>query len=94
MFETRSMFRGWSCGFWGWLTWQGRKAMILILSSSDENNILYRAQRMSKILFSPREDKIHIFKPLCNFLINIIDSIQKAVNLLLIKHSHLYNKSK
>ena len=27
-----------------------------------------RAQRVSKILFSPREDKIHIFKPPCNVL--------------------------
>ena len=27
-----------------------------------------RAQRVSKILFSPREDKIHIFKPPCNAL--------------------------
>ena len=27
-----------------------------------------RAQRASKILFSPREDKIHIFKPPCNVL--------------------------
>ena len=35
-----------------------------ILFSSDENNIL----RMSKILFSSREDEIHIFKPPCHFL--------------------------
>ena len=27
-----------------------------------------RAQRVSKILFSPREDEIHIFKPPCNVL--------------------------
>ena len=27
-----------------------------------------RAQRVSKILFLPLENKIHIFKPLCNFL--------------------------
>ena len=27
-----------------------------------------RVQRVSKILFSPREDKIHIFKPPCNVL--------------------------
>ena len=27
-----------------------------------------RAQRVSKILFSPREDKINIFKPPCNVL--------------------------
>ena len=27
-----------------------------------------RAERVSKILFLPRENKIHIFKPLCNFL--------------------------
>ena len=27
-----------------------------------------RAQRVSKILFLPRENKIHIFKPPCNFL--------------------------
>ena len=38
-------------------------AKIWILSSSNENNIL----RMSKRLFSPQEDKIHIFKPPCNF---------------------------
>ena len=30
-----------------------------------------RAQRVSKILFSPREDKIHIFKPPCNVLLII-----------------------
>ena len=38
---------------------------------------------MSKILFSPREDKIHILKPPCNFLFIIyilLDSMQKAVN--------------
>ena len=36
---------------------------------------------MSKILFSPQEDKIHIFEPLCNFLlIYYVDSMQKAVN--------------
>ena len=35
----------------------------------------------SKILFSPREDKVHIFKPPCNFIFIIyIDSMQKAVN--------------
>ena len=27
-----------------------------------------RAQRVSKILFLPRENKIHIFKPPCNVL--------------------------
>ena len=27
-----------------------------------------RAQRVSKILFLPRENKIHIFKPPCNAL--------------------------
>ena len=32
---------------------------------------------MSKILFSPLEDKIHIFKP---FSFYYIDSMQKAVN--------------
>ena len=30
-----------------------------------------RAQRVSKILFSPREDKIHIFKPPSNVLFTI-----------------------
>ena len=30
-----------------------------------------RAQRVSKILFSPRDDKIHIFKPPCNVLLII-----------------------
>ena len=34
---------------------------------------------MSKILFSPLEDKIHIFKPFL-FIIYNIDSMQKAVN--------------
>ena len=27
-----------------------------------------RAPRVSKIMFLTREDKIHIFKPLCNFI--------------------------
>ena len=27
-----------------------------------------RAQRVSKILFLPRENKVHIFKSLCNVL--------------------------
>ena len=35
---------------------------------------------MSKTLFSSRGDKIHIFKPPCNFLFNYIDSNQKGVN--------------
>ena len=35
---------------------------------------------MSKILFLSQEDKIHIFKPLCNFIFIIIDSMQKAVH--------------
>ena len=30
-----------------------------------QNNILERAQRVSKILFLPLENKIHIFKPPC-----------------------------
>ena len=34
---------------------------------------------MSKILFLP-QDKIYIFKPLCNFSIYYIYSMQKAVN--------------
>ena len=34
-----------------------------------QNSIFYeRAQRVSKILFLPRENKIHIFKALCNVL--------------------------
>ena len=33
-----------------------------------QNNIYEQAQRVSKILFLPRENKIHIFKPLCNVL--------------------------
>ena len=35
-----------------------------------QNNKLFyeRAQRVSKILFLPRENKIHIFKPPCNVL--------------------------
>ena len=36
-----------------------------------------RAQRVSKILFSPREDKIHIFKPPCNVLFIIYRSRKK-----------------
>ena len=32
-----------------------------------------RAQRVSKILFLPRENKIHIFEPPCNVLFLIID---------------------
>ena len=35
---------------------------------------------MSKILFSSRKDKIHVFKPPCNFLFYCIDSMLKAVN--------------
>ena len=35
---------------------------------------------MSKRLFSQREDKIHIFKPPCNFLFIIYIQLQKAVN--------------
>ena len=72
-------------------------AKIWILSSSGEN------------VFSSRDDKMHIFKPPCNFL--FIDSMQKAVNVndvsdiftvrygkyatgyFLVKHSHLYNKT-
>ena len=33
-----------------------------------QNNIYERAQRVSKILFLPLENKIHIFKPPCNVL--------------------------
>ena len=34
-----------------------------------QNIIFYkRAQRVSEILFLPRENKIHIFKPPCNLL--------------------------
>ena len=54
---------------------------MALLSLSDENNILRMSvSKMSKILFSLREDKIHIFKPLCNFSIYYIYSMQKAVN--------------
>ena len=36
---------------------------------SSGKTIFYgRAQRVSKILFLLRENKIHIFKPLCNVL--------------------------
>ena len=37
-------------------------------SSSGENNILRKSAWVSKILFFPREDKIHIFKLPCNVL--------------------------
>ena len=33
-----------------------------------QNNIFERAQRVSKILFLQRQNKIHIFKPPCNVL--------------------------
>ena len=33
-----------------------------------QNNIFKQAQRVSKILFLPQENKIHIFKPPCNVL--------------------------
>ena len=37
--------------------------------SSRGKTIFYeRAQRVSKMLFLPRENKIHIFKPPCNVL--------------------------
>ena len=41
---------------------------IWILFSSSKTIIYERAQRVSKILFLPRENKIHIFKPSCNVL--------------------------
>ena len=43
------------------------------------NEVVYeRAQRVSKILFLPRENKIHIFKPPCNVLFIIIDMLMTA----------------
>ena len=41
---------------------------IWILFSSSKTIIYERAQRVSKILFLPQENKIHIFKPSCNVL--------------------------
>ena len=41
---------------------------IWILFSSSKTIIYERAQRVSKILFLPLENKIHIFKPPCNVL--------------------------
>ena len=38
------------------------------LFSSGKTIFYQRAQRESKILFLPRENKIHIFKPSCNVL--------------------------
>ena len=32
-----------------------------------------RVQRVSKILFLPRENKAHIFKPLCNVLLGMMN---------------------
>ena len=43
-------------------------AKIRILFSSGKTIFYERAQRVSKILFLPRENKIHIFKPPCNVL--------------------------
>ena len=40
-----------------------------ILFSSGKTIFYERAQRVSKILFLPRENKIHIFKPPCNVLL-------------------------
>ena len=40
-----------------------------IFEWQNNKTIFYeRAQRVSKILFLPRENKIHIFKPPCNVL--------------------------
>ena len=36
--------------------------------SSGKTIFYEQAQQVSKILFSPRENKIHIFKPPCNVL--------------------------
>ena len=41
---------------------------IWILFSSGKTIFYERAQRVSKILFLPRENKIHIFAPPCNIL--------------------------
>ena len=43
-------------------------AKILILFSSGKTIFYERAQRVSKILFLPQENKIHIFKLPCNVL--------------------------
>ena len=41
---------------------------IWILFSSGKIIFYQRAQRVSKILFLPRENEIHVFKPPCNVL--------------------------
>ena len=46
-------------------------AKIWILFSSGKTIFYERAQQVSKILFLPRENKIHIFKPPCNVLVII-----------------------
>ena len=43
-------------------------AKIWILFSGGKTIFYERPQRVSKILFLPRENKIHIFKPPCNVL--------------------------
>ena len=44
-----------------------------------QNNIFKRAQRVSKILFLPQENKIHIFKQPCNVLLYRQKDIAKII---------------
>ena len=48
------------------------------------NNILRMSQRMSKILFPPQEEKIHIFKPPCNDLFIIVVNNLRPKSVILI----------
>ena len=51
---------------------------IWILFSSGKTIFYERAQRVSKILFLPLEDKIHIFAPPCNILYILLFSCTSA----------------
>ena len=53
-------------------------AKIWFLFSSGKTIFYERAQRVIKILFLPRENKIHIFKPPCNVLFCYIDMLMTA----------------
>ena len=46
-----------------------------------------RAQRVSKILFSPREDKIHILKPPCNVLFIVVNNLRPKSVILIIDYN-------
>ena len=57
-------------------------AKISILFSSGKTIFYEQAQRVSKILFLPRENKIHIFKPPCNIMFFLL-SRQKDIDKIL-----------